>query len=142
MQDTPTLPCNNDQSQSNIINCYGFGCNSKSTRKMEINCGIYRSLTIFVCESCSSKFGIEGKKKLSSEKCNVSGYSNKEGNHRIEGDSEENEKQGEMIRSTNVINSHTSTLKHSEFDHYKECESAAGIESGMRSEYSQTRKST
>jgi hypothetical protein len=56
MQDTSILPNDDNHSETNIITCYGFECNSKSTCKMEINCGNYGSLTIFVCESCSHKF--------------------------------------------------------------------------------------
>lgn len=61
MKTTSTDSNCNNSSESNKTNCCNaFGCNLESSNKIDIDCGTYGTLTIFVCKSCINKFRIGG----------------------------------------------------------------------------------
>ncbi|MDN5868777.1 MAG: hypothetical protein L0H55_15440 [Candidatus Nitrosocosmicus sp.] len=62
MKITSTDSNGHNSLDSNKINCcYAFDCNLDSSNKLDIDCGSYGKLTIFVCDKCVSKFNMEKK---------------------------------------------------------------------------------
>ena len=53
---------NKDNTQSNKDNdpCDAFECNFRATNKIDLDCGDYGTLTIFVCKKCVGKFRTGG----------------------------------------------------------------------------------
>jgi hypothetical protein len=105
---------------------------------MEINCGRYGSLTIFVCEGCSSKFEPEEKKREPLGTYTSSNDLCKKTKDWINGNSEENEKQIQIC-STNIINSSTTVPRTSEKDPHNKSKLTLGIEEAHNSKFTHRR---
>lgn len=50
-----TSSINNKRSDLDIC-CHGYGCSNKPTEKIEVNAGLFGSLSLSLCSVCITKF--------------------------------------------------------------------------------------
>lgn len=132
----------NNSSNSNNSLCDGLECYSKPSQKLKIDCGKYGSLTVFLCDRCSSNFTTSGKKMVTSKADSDFKTSYRKNNKPICDYSEENEKRGKTIHSANYINSEVTESEHSELDRRNKPITAGDKMLANKSENLLTREST